>query len=388
MGGFVAEQDGVKVKKSAGFFRGDSTNFYPNEASFEQDNVVSEYFVKGWMPPAPFITKETPIAAFGSCFAANISRYLHERGFNVLTKKENKAYVTAMGEGIVNTFAIRQQFEWAWLGKTPEVSLWHGYSAEAFGYDEEIRKETKDLFDRVDVFVITLGLSEVWYDEPSGEVFWRAIPLNLYDPTRHKFRVSTVAENLENLRVIYRLIREYRPDAAIVFTISPIPLQATFRDVSCLAANAVSKSVLRVAVDELYRELSPSDPKLFYFPSYEIVMYLFNNVWQVDRRHVQAPVLQFNMQIFERYFCESTLDDAALLKSFRTTRNNDLRIGNLASRNRRLERGEQRLAQRAEEARAQQAASRPKPKRRAPVPVPVAQKKRRGLLSRLLGMGK
>ncbi|HTJ64870.1 MAG TPA: GSCFA domain-containing protein [Alphaproteobacteria bacterium] len=331
----TVEQDGKQLRTTSSFFRGDNTNFYPNETSFDQENIVSDYIVKGWMPTTPFVTKETPIAAFGSCFAKNISNYLHERGFNVLTKSENGAYVTQMGEGMVNTFAIRQQFEWAWLGKTPSVDLWHGYSAEAFGYDESVRQDTKKIFDQVDVFVITLGLSEIWYDEPTGEVFWRAVPLKDYDPTRHKFRVSSVAENLENLRAIHRLIRTHRPDASIIFTVSPIPLQATFRDVSCLSANAVSKSILRVAIDELYRELHHDDPKLFYFPSYEVVMYLFNNAWTVDRRHVKPRVLRFNMEIFERYFCESELDDAALLEAFRDTLRIDIVSGTDAARSRR-----------------------------------------------------
>jgi hypothetical protein len=329
------EQDGIKRRASSAFFRGENTNFYPSDISLDKDNAVSDYVIKGLMPAERMIDQNTKIAAFGSCFATNISTYLQERGYNILTKKENKAYITTMGEGIVNTFAIRQQFEWAWLGTTPKVDLWHGYEAESFGYDETVRLETREIFDQADVFIITLGLSEIWYDEPTGEVFWRAIPLDKYDATRHKFRVSTVNENLENLRVIHKLIRAHRPDAVIVFTLSPIPLQATFRPVACLAANAVSKAVLRVAIDELYREVSPTDSKLFYFPSYEVVMYLFNNAWQADRRHVSSRFLRFNMEIFERFFCKSALDDAALEASFREARAVDLRLGSENARTRR-----------------------------------------------------
>ncbi len=89
----------------------------------------------------------------------------------------------------------------------------------------------------------------------------------------------------------------------------------------------------RVAIDELYREVSPTDPKLFYFPSYEVVMYLFNNIWLADRRHVSPRLLQFNMEIFERYYCASTFDDAALLRAFKVTRNNDRKLGNTEIQN-------------------------------------------------------
>ncbi|WP_395672589.1 GSCFA domain-containing protein [Inquilinus sp.] len=329
MSRIVIEQDGVQRKASASFFRGETTNFYPSDKSLERPGVVGDYFAKGWMPAERFVTKATPIVAFGSCFAENISRFLHKAGFNVLTKRDNLAYISSMGDGMVNTFAIRQQFEWAWLNKTPQADLWHGYDAAEFGYDEAVRERTKALFDEAELFIITLGLSEVWYDEPTGEVFWRAVPKDKYDPSRHKFRVTTHAENLENLRAIHALIRRFRPDATVLLTVSPIPLTATFRPVTCLSANAVSKAILRAAADEFLREAVPNDPKLFYFPSYDIVMYGFNHQWQDDRRHVYSHVLDFNMKVFERYYCQTALDDEGLLLSLRYAQRQDRAIGQL-----------------------------------------------------------
>ncbi|KGM33807.1 GSCFA domain-containing protein [Inquilinus limosus] len=329
MSRIVIEQDGVQRKASASFFRGETTNFYPSDRSLERAGVVGEYLAKGWMPAERFVSQTTPIVAFGSCFADNISRYLHKAGFNVLTKRDNLAYVSKMGDGMVNTFAIRQQFEWAWLGKTPKADLWHGYDAAEFGYDEAVRLRTRALFDEAELFIITLGLSEVWYDEPTGEVFWRAVPKDKYDPSRHKFRVTTHAENLENLQAIHALIRHFRPDAAVLFTVSPIPLAATFRPVTCLSANAVSKAILRAAADEFFRRNAPNDPKLFYFPSYDIVMYGFNHQWRDDRRHVYSHVLDFNMKVFERYYCQTALDDDGLLQSLRYAQRQDRLIGQL-----------------------------------------------------------
>jgi lysophospholipase L1-like esterase len=321
---FKIEQDGQVRRTSATFYRGETTNFYPTDTSLAAADVVTKYMVHGWMPSRPFVTKSTPIVAFGSCFASNISNYLHRRGFNVLTKREGNAYVTRMGDGIVNTFAILQQFQWAWLNQVPQGNFWHGYSAEEFGYDDAVRIETKRLFDEAEVFIITLGLSEIWYDEPTGEVFWRAVPIDKFDETRHKFRVSTVAENKRNLQEICRLIRQFRPDAHIVVTISPIPLAATFRPVSCISANAVSKAVLRAAVDEFYREAHPQDSKLYYFPSYDMVMYGFDNQWSDDRRHIYSHVLDFNMKVFEGYFCRSKLRLADVEAAYAKARERDI----------------------------------------------------------------
>ena len=174
--------------------------------------------------------------------------------------------------------------------------------------------------------MITLGLAEVWFqkrlrkgreaadgdaqsggkgggggdhggeeeeEEEEEEALWRAVPSDRFDPTRHGFRVSSVQENLQNLRAMVALIRQHVPEAVVVFTrssltltltlaptltipltltltltlkpnptsaptpsqvftLSPVPLSATFRGVSCVTANAVSKSILRVAVGYPY----------------------------------------------------------------------------------------------------------------------------------------
>ena len=319
--------DGTKLGLSYTFYRGEGANFLPMRAGMAKPEALRDNVLAGWMPPAPFIDRDSTIVAFGSCFANHISRYLNNLGFDVATKRDNKAYVSAMGDGIVNVFAILQQFEWAWTNKVPEVELWHGYKAEEFGYDESVRLKTRDLFDEADVFIITLGLSEVWYDEPTGEIFWRAVPFDKFDPTRHKFRVASSAETLATLRAIYALIRRHRPQAAIIFTVSPIPLSATFRPVSCVSANTVSKAILRAAIDELHREYHPTDPLLFYYPAYEVVTQCFDFAFADDFRHPLFHVLDVNMKAFERYFCSTGLTDDDLAALYGAAKDKDRALG-------------------------------------------------------------
>ncbi|PWR22842.1 GSCFA domain-containing protein [Zavarzinia aquatilis] len=309
------------------FYRGEGARFLPMRDGMAAPDALARLVLDGWMPDEPFIAPDTTIVAFGSCFAGHIGRYLSNLGFDVATRKDDKAYVSKLGDGIVNVFAIRQQFEWAWEGLSPSVELWHGYKAEEFGYDEDVRGRTRELFDAADVFIITLGLSEIWYDEPTGEVFWRAVPFDKFDPARHKFRVASSAETLDNLRRIHDLIRKHRPEAAIVFTVSPIPLSATFRPVSCVTASSASKALLRGAVDELYRERRPDDPKLFYYPAYEVVTQCFDRPFGDDFRHPLFHVLDVNMKAFERYFCRTGLTDADLAAVFEEAKRLDRALG-------------------------------------------------------------
>lgn len=307
----------VTNRNSAEFrtwFRGEHTNYNPDVARMLDVGAAHEFVLRGWAPEQPVIDHDTQITAFGSCFAANISNWLSRRRFRVLNKDEaaRNAYVVACGEGMVNSFVIRQQFEWAWENKTFDTALWHGYRAEEYGYDPRIQAETRRIFDQTDLFILTFGLSEVWYDEPSGNVFWRTIPKDAYDPARHKFRVSTVEENRDNLRAIYRLIRKHRPGARVIFTLSPIPLIATFRDVACLTANSVSKAVLRVAIDEVVREFR-DEGLLSYWPSYELVTDVFALPYKPDRRHPEGAVLDYIMTLFEQVWCvEGTAERPSL----------------------------------------------------------------------------
>ena len=296
------------------WFRGEHTNFNPDFEKMAEADAAQKWVTQGWEPAERIVTPDTRITAFGSCFAANISNWLAARNYNILTRDEgSNAYVVKCGEGMVNSFVIRQQFEWAFEGKKFEQDLWHGYSAESYGYDEEIRRQTHDIFSKTDLFILTFGLSEVWYDEVTGGVFWRSIPQDAYDPTRHKFRVTTVEENRENIRAIYDLIRTHRPDAKIICTLSPVPLIATFRPVSCISANSVSKAVLRVAIDELMRELG-DEGVLHYWPSYEIVTDVFHSPFKQDRRHLPRAVLDFIMMLFEQVWCERQPTDEEMLK--------------------------------------------------------------------------
>ena len=304
------------------WFRGEHTNFNPDFAKMAQADAALDWVIDGWRPAAPMVTPETRITAFGSCFAANISNWLAARNYSVLTRDQgSNAYVVKCGEGMVNSFVIRQQFEWAFEGKRFEQELWHGYSAESYGYDEDVRRATFDIFSKTDLFVLTFGLSEVWYDEVTGGVFWRSIPQDVYDPARHKFRVTTVEENKANIRAIHDLIRKHRPDAKIICTLSPVPLIATFRPVSCISANSVSKAVLRVALDELMRELGPEgadEGVLHYWPSYEIVTDVFHSPFKQDRRHLPRGVLDYIMMLFERVWCVAPPTDAEMTRHWIT----------------------------------------------------------------------
>lgn len=316
------------VTRKRTFHRGDVVNFNPGRIDHQSSTFLQDFVLKGWLPETPFVKRGTKITAFGSCFAANITRHLSSLGYDLSANRDPDIYISRMGDGMVNTASILGQFEWALENKKQRADLWHGQKAERYGYDEDIRLRTRDVFLATELFIITLGLSEIWYDDMTGETFWRAVPEQSFIPGRHKFRVLSVEETRADIAAMYNLIAKHVPDAKVLFTVSPIPLSATFRNVSCMTANAVSKAIIRAALDEFLRSREDVlNKSLFYFPSMEIAQFVFVDPWEDDGRHPKSYVLDTIMRAFEATYCigEATLNDAnTMLRMFRAKNVRDI----------------------------------------------------------------
>lgn len=317
-----------KVKRPGpSFHRPGTVNFNPYQHDFYGGHFLEKYLLKGWLPEAPPIGRGTKVTAFGSCFAVNITKHLAKIGFNTSKERDPDIYISHLGDGMVNVQALCGQFEWALENKLPAENLWHGYDTTEYGFDEETRLRTRAVFLDTEFFIVTLGLSEVWYDEPTGGVFWRAVPAKKFDPSRHKFRVNSFAETKAQIETMYRLIRQHVPGAKVLFTLSPIPLGATFRPVSCLTANSVSKAILRAALDEFMRENSADlNTQLFYFPSYEFVNECFPARFKTDNRHPHEAVIQTIMRTFEAAFCDTAFAITDAEKMFAEVREFSLQV--------------------------------------------------------------
>ena len=56
-----------------------------------------------------------------------------------------------------------------------------------------------------EVLILTLGMSEVWFDRTTNEQLWRTLPVNSYDPELHELRVLSVSDTRAYLESIVRL---------------------------------------------------------------------------------------------------------------------------------------------------------------------------------------
>ncbi|MGZ3720788.1 MAG: GSCFA domain-containing protein, partial [Bdellovibrionota bacterium] len=149
------------------------------------------------------------------------------------------------------------------------------------------------------VLIVTPGLNEVWYFRADGSVFSRS-PWRMA-PSLVEHRVLTVEENVRDLQRMLDVLRVYNRDLKLIVTLSPIALHATFladRD-HVITANAHSKAVLRVAIDEFVRR----NKDVFYFPSFELISYCIKSPWHPDQRHVTEEAVSRVMHFFREMYC-------------------------------------------------------------------------------------
>jgi hypothetical protein len=294
----------------------------------EVDPVVSSKFK---------ITKSDKVVTAGSCFAQHIARYLKASGFNfyvteaphpfaLVTSHEDFGYgvFSARYGNIYSSRQLLQLLERAHGRFKPEEDYWlrdDGRVLDPFRptiqpngfvnkleYDRDrdqhfaaVRRAIRDM----DVFVFTLGLTETWLSRGDGAAYpiCPGVSGGVFDASRYRYANLTVREIVSDLEQSIDIIRKYNRAAKIILTVSPVPLAATMEEQSVLVATTYSKSVLRVAADEVAR----ADENVAYFPSYEIITgaYTRGKYFGGDLRSVTEEGVAHVMSLFMKHYATS-----------------------------------------------------------------------------------
>lgn len=278
----------------------DDVQLYPDAFATYEDvpRLFREHILPGHLPAGPLLAERDSVVTLGSCFAQELREVLELANFG-----STSFWIPS---GLNNTYALLDFISWAVTGSATHRAYRYERSSDGEIGEwtpEEERESFERYFREAGAFVFTLGLAEVWTDRENGRVFWRGVPENVYDERRHEFRLTTVAENEENIREIVRVIHSVNPTAPIVLTLSPVPLLATFRDMSCMTADCVSKSVLRVALDNVMADRTKN---VYYWPSFELVKWAGSafdwRAWGEDARHAHRYLVQCIVNEFVEAF--------------------------------------------------------------------------------------
>ncbi|MYM67030.1 GSCFA domain-containing protein [Pseudoduganella sp. FT55W] len=286
------------------------------------------------LSPRLRITPTQQVASAGSCFAQRIAEALQDSGYGYMVAESGPAFIDAadrkaLGYGVYSarygniytTLQLLQLFDRAYGRFEPSEPLWRnaegGYvdpfrpSVQPGGFATESeclwdRREhlaaVRAMFEQLDVFVFTLGLTEAWLSADDGAVFPVSPGSGLggeFDPARHRYHNFSVAEVTEHLSQFITRLAEVNPRAQVILTVSPVPLMATFEDRHVLQATTYSKAVLRVAVEEVLRR----HDNAHYFASYEIVTATGDsNYFAPDRRSVLPAAVAHVIACFRRQY--------------------------------------------------------------------------------------
>lgn len=296
-------------------------------------------------PRAPFtIAPDDRVATGGSCFAQRVAEALREAGFNYyVTERAPEGTSRAEAEARqFGTFSARygnlyytrqfvQLFDRAYDRFEPELKAWKREDGRfvdpfrptiepaGFASPAEVNASrrahlarVRELFETLDVFVLTLGLTEGWRWRADGA----ALPLapgvaggrfreDLYECVN-----AGAAEVTDDLRGFLDRLWSVNPRARIIFTVSPVPMIATYMDRHVMVSNSYSKSVLRVAAGEV---CDAGDPRTVYFPAYDLVTSNVNagRYYNEDVRTINSAGVRHVMRSFLATFAAGQSRDAA-----------------------------------------------------------------------------
>lgn len=246
------------------------------------------------------------IATAGSCFAQYLTRAMKSKGYSIFDVEpppidlherhhQERGYNLYSGR-YANIYTVRQLLclakEAFGLIENPDP-VWskgntfydsmrpsvepEGLSSvtEVLLHRAEHLKKVKKMFEEMDVFIFTLGLTETWEYKNTGWVFpiVPGVIAGEFNDDDYRFKNFSFIEIFSDLKELIDLFSKYNQSNNLryIFTVSPVPLTATYSTDHVLTASSYSKSVLRAIAGTFQKENHNID----YFPSYEII----SNTW-------------------------------------------------------------------------------------------------------------
>lgn len=271
------------------------------------------------------LSKEDRVATAGSCFAQHMSKALSSAGLNFFIAEPDSTSATfsARYGNIYTSTQLKQLFSRAYNLFEPQDTAWQRADGRwidpfrpeieraGFATPKEVDVSRLDhlaavrkMFEELDVFVFTLGLTEGWRAKSDAAVFPLApgISGGVFDDTKYEFFNANVATVVDDMGEFLSALRSVNPTARILLTVSPVPLMATYEQRHVLVSTTASKAILRAAADEICR----SSGHVSYFPSYEIITGSFNRgrYYDDDLRSVTSTGVAHVMRLFLKHYAD------------------------------------------------------------------------------------
>ena len=270
------------------------------------------------------------ICSAGSCFAANIISYIEHSGLsytrvetsndsNNISSLEDKYGYNSFSAKYGHIYTVRhlKQLLQRALGVFfPLQPFWESsdntfidpfrpglkYRSKSLEEFEEITKNhlnnTLKVFQQSDLFIFTLGLTELWCHKKDGAAY-PSCPGTIageFNDEIYEFYNLSVEDIIEDLSTIKALLMQINPNLKIALSVSPVPLFATATNKHISIANNISKSTLILAVNNFIKNNS----EIIYIPAFEAVLFCGEKSqnFEKDGRTVKREVISEIMESF------------------------------------------------------------------------------------------
>jgi hypothetical protein len=273
------------------------------------------------------LDQNSQVFTIGSCFARNIESSLAARGIGCVTTKciiPGELYeLEGLGarNGALNAYTPYSMLELVRRADSrPEPTfgalqvdddgwidmLVSGLNVLTKDQLEDVRGKLFDTYFQLKscgVVIVTLGYTESWFDR-LDKIYVNRSPGSSRKAMRHgdryEFHNASATQVEAVLREIVDNVERLTHGAAkIIFTVSPVPLHATFSNRDSVSANLYSKSTLLSAAMAVSEENDSVD----YFPSYELVIYSNPDLtWANDGVHVKPAAVDRVIEKFHSLY--------------------------------------------------------------------------------------
>ena len=299
-----------------------SSSFWKTGVTQENPYAINNIYKKKFD-----IKPNSKIATAGSCFGQHIGNYLKKNGYKVIDAEKappglaadlhQKYGFSLYSARYGNIYTVKQLLQLAQEvagERKPENYIWKKNgkyfdalrpAVEPEGHDTEQEviehrdfhiEKVKDVFTKMNLFIFTLGLTEMWVHHGRYPTFRNV----KFDEDIYEFRNAKFNEIIKDFKNFQDTVRKIRSNKSfkVLLTVSPVPLTATASGKHVLVSTVHSKSILRAVAGQL----STNQRHIDYFPSFEIVNNprLHLTAFKENLRSVRDETVEMVMKHFSR----------------------------------------------------------------------------------------
>lgn len=261
------------------------------------------------------IDKNKTFSNIGSCFGVRISEYLSRNINNYIVHEKTTSKNSINWGHVYNILNLSQVINYSvnpekkFIIEKCSQGFFDPMRATTVGYfeSEELAKKSikdhriksKNVLEKVDILIITIGQNEGWYDT-KHDIVWGFNPPFDFDFGEDRLEYKEFNFNLNLIELKKSLLNLQKINSKIKFilTVGPVSNYTTFLNNDVISQSFVEKSNIRLVFNELEKD---KEINAYYFPLLEIILFNQNKNYSLDNRHISKETIKKIYKLFDKF---------------------------------------------------------------------------------------